>query len=50
MNVEDLGSFFTSDMAIGLILNILAKLSESCSAFCLYPCKDHSMNNPSEAK
>lgn len=50
MNVEDLDSFFTSDTAISLILNIVTKLSESCSAFYLYSCKDLSVINLSEAK
>lgn len=49
-NVKDLDSFLTSDMAVSLILNIVAKLSESCSASYLYSCKYHSVKNPSEAK
>lgn len=50
MNVEDLGSFFTSDTEISLILNIVTTLRECSLTFCLYACKDYSVVSPSEAK
>lgn len=50
MNVEELDSFFTSDMAISLILNIVTTLRECSLTFCLYKCKDYSVISPSEAK
>lgn len=49
-NVKELDSFFTSDMAISLILNVATTLSEYSLTSCLYTCKDYSVISPSEAK
>lgn len=49
-NVEELDSFFTSDMAISLIPNVATTLSEYSLTSCLYTCKDYSAIGPSEAE